>query len=232
LWLCAGSIAALIYGLYQLRLRQIRNRFSLVLDERARMAREIHDTLAQGFFGISTQLDAVSMMNGEDPAARRHLELARKMARHSLTEAKRAVTGLRASALEDQALPAALPLAARQWMAGSAVAVEIDVAGESRRLPDDIEQNVLRIAQEAVTNALKHAEAKKIWIQLQLEARKLLLRVRDDGRGFEPSDAFSALGGHFGLLGMRERAERLGGVLDLSSAPGRGTQVEVSVPLA
>jgi signal transduction histidine kinase len=107
----------------------------------------------------------------------------------------------------------------------------MDVSGARRRLPDDVEQNVLRIAQEAVTNAVKHASAKHVKIHVRMDERRLLLRVNDDGRGFEPSGAFASTGGRFGLLGMRERAERLGGQLDLSSELGRGTQVEVSVPI-
>jgi signal transduction histidine kinase len=91
---------------------------------------------------------------------------------------------------------------------------------------------LLRIAQEAVANVLKHAAASRIWIRLHMEARRLCLRVEDDGRGFEQQEAFSTAGGHFGLLGMRERAERLGGALNLTSHSGDGTQVEVTVPLA
>ena len=131
-WLFAASILACMYGLYQLRLQQIRGRFSLVLEERARMAREIHDTLAQGFVGISSQLDAVAMkLNGNDGVARRHLDLAQRMARHSLTEAKRSVMDLRASALEDQDLPSAVAAASRQWTSGSSIAVGIEFSGGS-----------------------------------------------------------------------------------------------------
>ncbi len=232
LWLCAVSFLAAIYGLYQLRLKQIRGRFSLVLDERVRIAREIHDTLAQGFVGISSQLDAVAMkMSGNDRVAQQHLELAQRMARYSLTEARRSVMDLRASALDNRDLPSALAAAARRWAAGSAIPVEIDVSGGPRKLSEDVEQNVLRIAQEAVTNAVKHAAASGIWIRLRMEARNLHLSVKDDGRGFELAGAFSTMEGHFGLLGMRERAERLGGQLDLTSQPGGGTEVTVSVPL-
>jgi len=94
-----------------------------------------------------------------------------------------------------------------------------------------MEQNLLRIAQEAVTNVLKHAGASKIWVLLHMEARRLYLRITDNGLGFEQSNIFSALGGHFGLIGMRERAERLGGELRLETQPGSGTKVEVTAPL-
>lgn len=232
-YFCAALAAAGIWGLYNLRLRQIRQRFSLVLEERGRLAREIHDTLAQGFVGISSQLDAVALtLNGRVDVARKHLDLARKMVRHSLTEARRSVMDLRASALEGHDLPAALSEAAPQWTAGSAVHIRVDVEGENRPLPEETEQHLLRIAQEAVTNAVKHAHASQVRIHLQMAGRELSLRVADDGQGFEQDEAFSEVGGHFGLLGMRERAERLGGELRLRSEPGQGTEVQVTVPLS
>jgi signal transduction histidine kinase len=237
LYLCVLLAAAGIWGLFRLRVRQIRQRFAFVLEERVRLAREIHDTLAQGFVGISSQLDAVALtLNGHLDVACRHLDLARKMARHSLTEARRSVMDLRSSALEGHDLPAALSQAARQWTAGSEVRVNVDVvhldaAGGARTLPEETEQHLLRIAQEAVANTIKHARAREVRIRLEMENGTLRLSVTDDGQGFEQTDAFSEIGGHFGLLGMRERAERLGGELELHSTPGRGTQVEVKVPL-
>ena len=232
LYVCILLAAAGIWGLFRLRVRQIGQRFALVLDERARLAREIHDTLAQGFVGISSQLDAVALtLNGKLDVARQHLELARKMARHSLTEARRSVMDLRASALEGHDLPAALSQAARQWTAGSPVQVYVDVETGARKLPEEMEQHLLRIAQEAVANTVKHARAHEVRIRLEMENGRLRLSVADDGQGFEQTEAFSEIGGHFGLLGMRERAQRLGGELKLHSAPGCGTQVEVKVPL-
>ena len=230
--LCGLLVAAATWAVIQLRLRQIRLRFALVLDERARLAREIHDTLAQGFVGISSQLDAVAMsMPKEDTPARKYLETARRMARHSLTEARRSVMDLRSSVLEGQNLAAALQSGARMWSAGSGVDVAVDVSGAHPPLSQEMEQHLLRIAQEAVTNTLKHAGASKIWIKLHMEARKLYMQIVDNGRGFEQGDAFSSHDGHFGLIGMRERAERIGGELRLSSHPGEGTQVEVMAPL-
>jgi signal transduction histidine kinase len=220
------------WAIYQFRLRQIRYRFSLVLEERARLAREIHDTLAQGFVGISSQLDAVAMAMPEGGGkARQFLELARKMARHSLTEARRSVMDLRASVLEGRDLAAALNSGAQMWAAGSGVEVEVDISGERRSLPEEMEQHLLRIAQEAVTNVLKHSGATKVWVKLHTEARKLYLRIADNGKGFEQQEAFSAVGGHFGLIGMRERAEQMGGELRLASHPGEGTELEITVPL-
>jgi signal transduction histidine kinase len=111
------------------------------------------------------------------------------------------------------------------------VEVSIDISGPENPLSQDMEQHLLRIAQEAVTNVLKHAGASRIWVKLHREARRIYLRIVDNGRGFEQQDVFADLGGHFGLIGMRERAERLGGELHLKSRPGEGTQVEVTVPL-
>jgi signal transduction histidine kinase len=111
------------------------------------------------------------------------------------------------------------------------VDVAVDVSGPATVLPEEMEQHLLRIAQEAVTNVLKHAAASRVVIQLHTEARRISLRIRDNGRGFEQQDVFTSSGGHFGLIGMRERAERLGGELRLASQPGGGTEVEVTVPL-
>jgi signal transduction histidine kinase len=182
--------------------------------------------------GISSQLDAVAMcMHEETSPARKYLDVARRMARHSLTEARRAVMDLRSTALEDQDLAAALENGTRQWAAGSGVKIEVEVDGTPRRIPEEMEQHLLRIAQEAVTNVMKHAGAHRVWIRLHMEARKLYLRIKDDGHGFDQNGVFSTLGDHFGLVGMRERAERLGGELRLDSHPGEGTEVEVRVPL-
>jgi len=138
---------------------------------------------------------------------------------------------LRASALEDHDLVQAIESATKQATAGTGVEVSVEVRGPVRALPREVEQHLLRIAQEAVTNVLKHAQASRIGVRLELEARRLFLRIVDNGRGFDQRDAFSSRGGHFGLIGMRERAERIGGELKLASNPGTGTQVEITVPL-
>lgn len=233
LWLCILSIMAMIYGAFRLRLKQINSRFELISAERTRLGREIHDTLAQGFVGLCHQLDALANKLGEDPeVTRQHLNLARKMARHSLTEARRSVMDLRMSELETQDLPTALSTSAPQWVPDSRIDINVSTLAFKEKLSNDAEQNLLRIAQEAVANAVKHANPKTISVHLEKDGRFLLLRVKDDGQGFEPSGTMSLEDGHFGILGMRERAERLGGELTLASHPGGGTQVEVKVPLA
>jgi signal transduction histidine kinase len=228
---CAAMLMWVAWAAYRLRLRKIGDRFALVLEERARLAREIHDTLAQGLVGISSQLDAVAMCMPEDESqARTYLGVAQRMARHSVTEARRSVMDLRASILDEHDLGAALQSGAQVWTAGSGVQVEVSVTGRHGALPQEMEQHLLRIAQEAVTNALKHASATRIWIKLTTEGRQIRLRIVDNGRGFEQKDVFSSLG-HFGLLGIRERADRLGGEMRLASHPGEGTEVEVTAPL-
>ena len=117
------------------------------------------------------------------------------------------------------------------WTAGSGVEVEVSAAGPARAMPQEMEQHLLRIAQEAVANALKHAAASRIWIKLTSEDRRIRLSVVDNGRGFDQQDVFSAGDGHFGVIGMRERAERIRGEMRLASRPGEGTEVEVTAPL-
>ncbi|MBI2149348.1 MAG: hypothetical protein HYU27_01925 [Acidobacteria bacterium] len=229
--LSAVLLIAALWAAYRLRVRQVRYRFELVLQERVRLAREIHDTLAQDIFGVSTQLEALAsqMPEEEGTPRRKHLDVARRMARHCLTETRRAIMDLRSPALEERDLATALDSSARTWLAGSGVELDMEIARPPSALPRDMVQHLLRIAQEAVNNSLKYAGAGKICIRLRVEARNLCLQIADDGRGFEPRNA--VLDGHFGLIGMRERAKRLGGELRLSSRPGAGTCIDVVVPL-
>lgn len=234
-WFRALCVALAGFGCwmaYQFRVRQIRLRFAAIFKERLRLAREIHDTLAQAFVGISAQLDALETCLPENlRPAHVYLDLARRMAQHSLTEARRSVMDLRSSVLADRDLAAALESDARNWTTGSAVNVEIHVTGGFQNLPDDMEHNLLRIAQEAVTNASKHARASRIEVTLERTTKTVSLKIADNGCGFQVDDAFAGMGGHFGLIGIRERAERIGGEFRLQSEPGGGTEVEVTVPL-
>jgi signal transduction histidine kinase/ligand-binding sensor domain-containing protein len=230
--LCVIALAVAIWCAYKLRERQVRARFAIVLQERARLAREVHDTLAQGFVGIASQLDVVEMTMPPDAgAARSALDLAKRMARHSLTEARRSLRDLRAAALEDQDLAVALESGVERWAAKSGAKVKVDVNGDASKLPEQVAHHVFRIAQEAVANAVNHAAANRINLELKIEPKKLRLHVEDDGCGFEPTNAFTSTQGNFGLIGMRERAERLEGELHLASHPGKGTRLDVTVPL-
>lgn len=230
--LAVVCLLGLVYSFHRLHLRQVNTRFALVLEERTRLAREIHDTLAQNFIGISSQLDtAASHFSRDLEAARKHLDLARKMTRHSFTEARRAVMELRASELEGRDLPAALTAASKRWVEGSSLSVQVQSSSLNVKVPTDLAQNILRIAQEAVTNSVKHSRAEKVWVELESEEAALRLRVKDDGSGFELPKIFHMSDGHFGILGMGERAQRFGGQFKIQSRPGAGTEIEVTVPL-
>jgi ligand-binding sensor domain-containing protein/anti-sigma regulatory factor (Ser/Thr protein kinase) len=229
---CAAAIALVGLGVYRLRVRRIKGEFTAVLEERNRMAREIHDTLAQGFVGIALQLQAVEKALSDAPdTARQHLGLAQSMVSHSLVEARRSVWDLRAQALESSDLATALSATAKQMTEGTVVRAEVRVVGESRRLSANIENNALRIGQEGLTNSLKHAGAQQVIIELNYEEDCLCLSVKDDGRGFDTEGVLKTADGHFGLLGIRERVEHLGGRLVLESRPGQGTEIEVTIPI-
>lgn len=231
--IAAGCFLGLVYFFHWARLRQVNSRFALVLDERTRLAREIHDTLAQNFLAITSQLDTAASHFARDlDSTKKHLDLARKMTRHSFTEARRAVMELRASELEGKDLPAALALASKRWVEGSDLLVQVDSTGLNVKVPTDLAQNILRIAQEAVTNSVKHSHAETVWVELESEDTALRLRVKDDGSGFDLPKTFHMSGGHFGILGMGERAQRFGGEFKILSRPGAGTEIEVTVPLA
>jgi signal transduction histidine kinase len=230
--LCAAGVALIGLAVYRLRVSRIKARFSAVLEERNRMAREIHDTLAQGFVGIGLQLQAVDKALTDSPAAvRQHLGLAQSMVSHSLVEARRSIWDLRAQQLETKDLAASLGETAQRMTEGTGVKAEVRVAGEARRLAPQIENNALRIGQECLTNALKHSGAQHIVIDLKFEPDFFGLNVRDDGCGFDTEGVLATADGHFGLLGIRERVEHMGGRLTLKSAPGEGTEIGVSIPL-
>jgi signal transduction histidine kinase len=204
-----------------------------VTEERARLAREFHDTLQQELAGIGIQLDAAASSMAESPElARKTLDLARSMVRHSQSEARRSVWDMRASSLESGDLAQALTQVASQTRNGHPIRIEVSVLGTPCPLPGRVESHLLRIGQEATTNAVKHADASNIRVELCFEPASVRLRVRDDGRGFDADNATASKGGHFGLLGMRERAEKVGGELAIFSTHEQGTMVEVSVPVS
>jgi ligand-binding sensor domain-containing protein/signal transduction histidine kinase len=228
--LCVLLLALTAWQLYRLRVRSMALQFRAVLAERNRIAREIHDNLAQDILGISVQLELVArLMPAAAETAKGHLDRARMLVRNSMTEARRYVWDLRSQELQKKDLPAALRDTTKRLTAESKVETVVEVGGPLRPLPVEVETNLLRIGQEAINNAVRHARAKRIEVGLNFDTRKVQLSVRDDGRGFDPSEQIAD--GHFGLLGMRERAEQIGGVLSIDSAPERGTQIAVEVPL-
>lgn len=202
-----------------------------VHEDRTRIARELHDTLEQELTGIAVQLDAVSdRLLESPPSAATALQTARALLRHTRTEARRSVWDLRAALLDEGDLASAMRETARHLEGGPEIHVEI--GGESRRLVSAVENNLLRIGTEAMTNAVKHAQAKRITVRLEFESDAVVLEVLDDGRGFDASRSTTLAAGHFGWLGIRERAERIGGVLTVQSSPGGGTRVAVRVRTA
>lgn len=199
--------------------------------ERTRMARELHDTLDQELMGVALQLDAAHDVLAAAPAkAQRVLHSAQALLKHTRSEARRCIWDLRNSALEDADLPGALNHSLRQFSASDVPAISLEVSGVERRLPYRIETNLLRITTEAATNAVKHAHAQHVWVTLDFGAGDITLTINDDGCGFETASAARLADGHFGLLGMRERAQQLGAALDVRSTPGSGTQVRVILP--
>ncbi|GAA2636391.1 sensor histidine kinase [Paractinoplanes durhamensis] len=197
-----------------------------VLDERQRMARELHDTLAQGLIGIITQLQAA-------PGAewQRHHDAAIALARESLTEARRSVHELRPKELETGRLDQALAEVAARWSDRHGVTAEVTTTGTARAMPAAAEAALLRTAQEALANVARHAAATRVGITLSYMDRDVALDVRDDGRGFDPAaPPASDNGGGFGLVGMRQRIEELAGTLRIESEPGGGTGISAYLP--
>ncbi|MCD0444085.1 sensor histidine kinase [Glycomyces sp. A-F 0318] len=215
-------------GLHMQLLTQARE--AGVLDERQRMAREIHDTVAQGLAGVIAQLHAVDGSD-EEAQRRRHLDSALDLARDSLAEARRTVQAIGPPALESSQLPEALAEVSSKWSASASVPVELVTTGEARPMHPEVEVTLLRIAQEALTNVAKHAEAGRVGITLSYMEDQLAIDVRDDGLGFETGRAKTVeKGGGYGLSAMRQRVGRLDGRLSVESEPGRGTVVSASVP--
>ncbi|MFI2202459.1 sensor histidine kinase [Streptomyces sp. NPDC020192] len=202
-----------------------------VADERRRLAAEIHDTIAQGLTGIIAQLQVVS--NAPDlTTARTHLERASDLARHSLGEARRSVHNLAPVALAADGLPEALKKTVTQWGQRTAIRAEFTVTGTAEHLHDEVAATLLRIAQEALSNASRHARASRVGVTLSFMGDEVTLDIRDDGTGFDPAAVPPRTrAGGFGLDGMRARAERIAGSLTIESEPGHGTAVSARVPL-
>ncbi|WP_405163312.1 sensor histidine kinase [Nocardia sp. NBC_01499] len=198
-----------------------------VRDERERMAREIHDTLAQGLTGIITQLHAAEHADADPVARRRHVGAATTLARESLSEARRSVHALRPEQLETARLSDALTDVAARWSALHDIPTQAATTGTARPLPTDVEVALLRTAQEALANVAKHARATRVGVTLSYMENEVVLDVRDDGAGFDP-DRLGDNG--FGLVAMRQRVEALAGSLRVESEPGGGTGISACVP--
>src|SRR6266480_2747755 len=205
-----------------------RSRQAAVLEERNRMARDIHDTLAQGFTGVIVQLESAedAMACCRRKEANEHLQRASELARQSLNEARRSVHALRPQALQRGNFWEALKGIVKNTTAGTTLHTRFELRGKLRELPLVWEENLLHIGQEALTNALKYARPRNFETRLICNTKELRLELRDDGGGFKIKEQHDGLG----LAGMRERAEQMGGTLKVASARGRGTTIVVTVP--
>jgi len=212
----------------QMELIRKKIRSGAVLQERNRIARELHDNLEQELAGITMQLDLAADCFQQAPkVAQQALETARNMSRHSMVDARRSVWDLRCHLLEEGDLVSALRQTVQPSTPRDDVDVNVRVSGAPVRLPTPIEMNLLRIGQEAVANAIKHGRARVVSAILQYDEDKVRLSVTDDGRGFRLQEATPS--GHFGLLDMRERAHSMGCVLQIESEPDCGTKIAVEI---
>ncbi len=244
-WVLAGVTSVLILGIGAViwaakkRLREqaveralAEAEFTAILSERNRVAREIHDTLAQGLSAISMQLElAKSQMPPDAASATGSIEQAHNLVRESLAEARNSIWNMRSQVLENKSLVLALSGILQQLTSGTGIDAKFECVGHERRLPPVTENNLLRIGQEAITNAVKHAKARHIKMTLGYQSREIELRVTDDGTGFDVERPPASDSG-FGLRGMRERAAELRGTLLIQSGPNGGTELILKVPVA
>jgi signal transduction histidine kinase len=237
--LCGLAGIALLYGLYRVRLRQVatqvRGRLEARLAERERIAREIHDTLLQTFQGLLLRFQVAHELLPEHATEAKHdLGSAIERTVRAITEGRDAVQGLRACPVEGHGLAVALKTLADELASGPSeeeVVFRIDLQGTSRPLRPIVRDEIQQIAGEALRNSWRHAHASEIEVELRYDERQLRLRVRDNGRGIDQKVlSREGAAGHFGLQGMRERAELIGGKLTIWTAAGSGTEIELSVP--
>jgi signal transduction histidine kinase len=231
--LLALLVGGVVVAIYRLRVRALRSRFDAVAAERNRLAREIHDTLAQSFVAVSMRLEVMSQMlraSSDVEPCRQQLDQTRTLVREGLEEARRSIWDLRSDGPESQTLPARLARLVRETTS-QGTDTRLENTGVYRALGKSTEDELYRIAQEAVTNAIRHAKPLTIRLRLSYSLDTVLLEVVDDGVGFDVSRGPTMEGGHFGVAGMRERARILNAAFMLESVRGEGTIVRVNVPL-
>jgi signal transduction histidine kinase len=227
------ALSAAIWGAWELRVRQLRRHFSLVLGERVRLSRELHDTLLQSLVGVALEFDAVSKSLDTSPdLAKARVVKIRERVEEYIREARRSIWSLRSPALETGDLIDALRDGAARATSDQPVELEFSVSGVPQRYASDVEHQLMRIGHEAVLNAARHAEAHTIRMHVDFGAETVALRVADDGRGFDIHRTVEGTTDHYGIITMRERAEQVGGHVTITSHPGRGTVVEAIVPVA
>jgi signal transduction histidine kinase/ligand-binding sensor domain-containing protein len=229
--LCVGVAALLVWGAYRLRVRRLVSRFQLVAQERARMTRDLHDSLLQGFAGVVYQLEAASRLYESNPeVSKRRLERAIDQADESLREARRAIMSMRLPELENATLPEALNAIGHRTTEGSSIAFHLAVKGQVRQLPYEVQASLYLVGREAIANSVNHACPKRIAAQLVYSTKSVCLSVQDDGIGFD-LEAAMAKKDHWGVIGMHERAKHIGAILTVDTASGQGTRIELAAPL-
>jgi signal transduction histidine kinase len=234
-WFAAAMAGLVLTGAalaWRARVQQVRGRFSAILVERTRVAREIHDTLLQSLLGVMFRLDEVAnVIDGSSESAKEQLVRLRHQVEFYVREARYSIRDLRSPLLQSRGLATAMRAVGEQLTGERAVAFRLDVAGTPRTDLQRIDEHLLRIGQEAITNAVRHGHANAVDVELSYRADSVTLRVRDDGKGFDAGLVLPADGVHWGLRNMRERAEQIGGTLRITSADGQGTVVDVAVPI-
>jgi len=230
--LCAVIIGILSIVAYQVRMKQIRGRFSAVLAERSRLAREMHDTLIQGCAGVSAMLEAVQSCDPDDHESRAHfVEFANTQIRTLMDEARQAVWDLRRGDDVQSNLADSIQQTAERLSGEYSVSIKCSTSGEPFPIGQQQMHELLMVAREALFNAILHGHPNSIEVQMQYSARVLELLIQDDGRGFDPHADLSD-DHHYGLQGMKERIKRLGGTLAIESSPSRGTSILAALPRA
>ena len=228
--LLALFAAGLVVLLLRLRLMRAEREFRAVLAERNRIAREVHDTLAQGYVGVSVQLEVLTelLRHNKTESALNHLDTTRKTVREGLAEARQSIWALRSQDSGENTLPVKLRRATEEAN-GHNLEAAFSIYGAYRSMPPGMEREILRIGQEAIHNVKRHAGAKHLNVQLEYGPAEVALVVRDDGRGFSTEDGVDSPPGHYGLMGMRERTQAIGGTLEVTSEIGLGTTVRLHV---
>jgi ligand-binding sensor domain-containing protein len=227
---CGLTVFLMVYAAWQLHVRQVRRQFALVLAERIRMSRAIHDTLLQGLAALALQVDDLSHVPDlSSPFGKHRILTIRRQVEEYIRQARRSILDLRTPSLATRDLPQALREAAERAIGDKAVSLDISVKGPPPEYSPSIEEQLLLIGQEAVSNAVHHGQAKRVAVEIDYDDDTTRLRVIDDGCGFDPAAA-NAAEGHYGLVSMRERAEQVRGKFSIASTPGSGTKVETVVP--
>jgi signal transduction histidine kinase len=231
--LVALALAGMVVVLLRRRIKRAESEFRAVLGERNRIAREIHDTLAQGYVGVSVQLEVLAelLRISKVEAAAKQLDKTRGYVREGLADARQSIWALRSQDSDETTLPVRLRRMVKA-AGGGGLEASFSIFGAYRPLGAEMEREILRIAQEAIHNVKKHAGAKHAFVQLEYGPSEIALEVRDDGQGFVAGEKPESPEGHFGLTGMRERAAAIGGTLEVTSEQAMGTTVRLRVMAA